>query len=127
MTGPVLAADIRNGHTALGVVDDGRVVADWRVATVESRTADEWAVLLRGLVGERLDDVEGIAVSAAVPSVLHEWRDMLGRHFGHLPHLVVEPGVRPRVPRPTAHPRAVRPHPGPSRADDRGRHCGGGA
>ena len=106
-TGPVLAADIRNGHTALGVVVDGRVVADWRVATVESRTADEWAVLLRGLLAGRLDEVVGIAVCSAVPAVLHEWRDMLTRHFAELPHLVVEPGVRTGIPVRTDNPREV--------------------
>ena len=44
----LLAADIGNSHTVLGLVRDAEVVADWRVATVESRTADEWSVLLRG-------------------------------------------------------------------------------
>ena len=44
----LLAADIGNSHTVLGLVDDGEVIADWRVATDERRTADEWAVLLRG-------------------------------------------------------------------------------
>ena len=58
----------------------------WRVATDERRTADEWAVLLRGLLGPTaLDDVAGIAVCATVPAVLHEWRDMLARHFADVP------------------------------------------
>ncbi|WP_432476347.1 type III pantothenate kinase [Nocardioides sp. GXQ0305] len=107
MAGPILAADIGNSHTALGVVDDGTVVAEWRVATVEGRTADEWAVLLRGLLAERLAEVTGIAVCATVPAVLHEWRDMLARHFDELPHLVVEPGVRTGVPVRTDNPREV--------------------
>jgi type III pantothenate kinase len=91
---PLLAADIGNSHTVLGLVVDGEVTADWRVATDERHTADEWAVLLRGLLGRAFDDVDGIAVSATVPAVLHEWRDMLGRHFAEVPSLVVEPGVR---------------------------------
>ena len=94
----LLAVDIGNSHTILGVIDAGQVAADWRVATDERNTSDEWAVLLRGLLGDRLDAVDGIAVCATVPAVLHEWRDMLARHFADLPSVVVEPGVRTGVP-----------------------------
>ncbi len=42
MSGPILAVDIGNSHTALGILDDGAVVGEWRVATTGSRTSDEW-------------------------------------------------------------------------------------
>src|SRR6478736_5082217 len=90
----LLAADIGNSHTVLGLVSDGQVTADWRVATDERRTSDEWGVLLRGLLGPAIDEVDGIAVCATVPAVLHEWRDMLVRHFPEVRRVVVEPGVR---------------------------------
>ena len=45
----LLAADIGNSHTFVGLLDGEDVVADWRVATDERRTSDEWAVLIRGL------------------------------------------------------------------------------
>ena len=41
----LLAADIGNAHTVVGLVADGSVDAEWRVATDDRRTADEWAVL----------------------------------------------------------------------------------
>lgn len=104
---PLLAADIGNAHTVLGLVDDGEVSATWRVATLERRTSDEWAVLLRGLLGARLDSVRGIAVCATVPAVLQEWREMLAAHFGEVPQVVVEPGVRTGVPILTDNPREV--------------------
>ena len=47
---PLLCADIGNSHTTIGLLDDGDVVDHWRVATDERRTADEWGVLLRGLL-----------------------------------------------------------------------------
>jgi type III pantothenate kinase len=108
----LLAADIGNSHTVLGLVRDGEVVADWRVATDARRTSDEWAVLLRGLLGDPdspVDhaDLTGIAVCATVPAVLHEWRDMLARHFADLPSVVVEPGVRTGVPVLMDNPREV--------------------
>jgi type III pantothenate kinase len=103
----LLAADIGNSHTVLGLVRAAEVSADWRVATVESRTADEWAVLLRGLLGDHLDEVGGIAVCATVPSVLQQWRTMLADDFGAVPSVVVEPGVRTGIPVLTDNPREV--------------------
>jgi type III pantothenate kinase len=103
----LLAADIGNSHTVLGLVSDGQVRADWRVATDARRTSDEWAVLLRGLLGDAVDDVDGIAVCATVPSALQEWRDMLGRHFADVRAVVVEPGVRTGIPVLTDNPREV--------------------
>jgi type III pantothenate kinase len=105
----LLCADIGNSHTVVGVVDDGNVLDHWRVATDERRTADEWNVLLKGLLRESnvSDQVEGIAVCSTVPAVLHEWRDMLVRHFGTLPNVVVEPGVRTGVPVLMDNPRGV--------------------
>lgn len=104
---PILAADIGNSHTVVGLVAGGSVLTDWRVATDARRTADEWAVLLRGLLGDRLGDVVGIAVCATVPAVLHEWREMLPRHFGDVPRVIVEPGVRTGIPVRTDNPREV--------------------
>jgi len=109
---PILAADIGNSHTILGLVSDlpgvgPSVLADWRVMTDERRTSDEWPVLLRGLLGDRLDRLDGIVVCATVPSVLHEWRDMLARHFAEVPSVVVEPGVRTGIPVQMDNPREV--------------------
>ena len=54
----LLCADIGNSHTTLGLVRDGAVLDHWRVATDERRTADEWAVLVHGLLG--FDSIIGI-------------------------------------------------------------------
>ncbi|WP_418061953.1 type III pantothenate kinase [Pimelobacter simplex] len=104
---PLLAADIGNAHTVLGLVADGEVLADWRVSTNEHRTADEWAVLIRGLLGARASEVTGIAVCATVPAVLNAWRDMLPAHFPDVPRVIVEPGIRTGVPILVDNPREV--------------------
>jgi type III pantothenate kinase len=105
----LLCADIGNSHTVMGLVLDGTVLDHWRVATDERRTADEWAVLLKGLIRDSTvgDRITGIAVCSTVPAVLHEWRDMLTRHFGTVPNVVVEPGVRTGVPVLMDNPREV--------------------
>jgi type III pantothenate kinase len=105
----LLAADIGNSHTVLGLMVDGEVAAHWRVSTDERRTSDEWAVLVRGLLREHPsgEDLTGIAVCSTVPAVLHEWREMLSGHFKGVPNVVVEPGVRTGVPVLMDNPREV--------------------
>ena len=104
-----LCVDIGNSHTTIGLLDAGDVLDHWRVATEPRRTADEWTVLLRGLLdGSRAGTTpHGVALCATVPSVLHEWREMLAGYFTELPHLVVEPGVKTGVPVLTDNPREV--------------------
>jgi type III pantothenate kinase len=103
----LLAADIGNSHTFLGLLDGDEVTAHWRVNSDERRTADEWSIVIRGLLADRIDDVDGISVCATVPAVLHEWREMLERHFGDVPSIVVEPGVRTGIPVLMDNPREV--------------------
>jgi type III pantothenate kinase len=109
---PLLCADIGNSDTTLGLLAAGEVAAHWRVATDERRTADEWGVLLRGLLadcalGPAADALRGVAVCATVPAVLHTWREMLPRYLGALPRVIVEPGVRTGVPVLMDNPREV--------------------
>jgi type III pantothenate kinase len=107
----LLCADIGNSHTTLGLLEDGEVLDHWRVATLETRTADEWNVLIRGLVNQSprsdIGRVTGLSVCSTVPSVLHEWRDMLAVHFASIPSVVVETGVRTGVPVLMDNPREV--------------------
>jgi type III pantothenate kinase len=109
---PLLCADIGNSHTTIGLLDDGDVVDHWRVATDERRTADEWGVLLKGLLNDspaRPADgsLRGVSVCSTVPAVLHEWRDMLRTYHGDVPQMIVEPGVRTGVPVLMDNPREV--------------------
>ena len=104
----LLAADIGNSHTTVGLLRAGEVTHHWRVATDERRTADEWGVLLRALLSSSGPvQLRGVAVCASVPSVLHEWRQMMSDYHPDVPHVVVEPGVRTGVPVLMDNPREV--------------------
>lgn len=103
----LLAVDIRNGHTSLGLLRAADVVSTWRVSSDPARTSDEWGVLVRGLVGEDAADIDGVALCATVPAVLHEWRAVLADSFGDVPHVVVEPGTRTGLPVLMDNPREV--------------------
>ncbi|MGA8209656.1 MAG: type III pantothenate kinase [Nocardioidaceae bacterium] len=105
----LLCVDIGNSHTTIGLLRTGTVVDHWRVATDERRTADEWGVLVTGLLREPdvAGPVHGVAVCSTVPGVLHEWREMLRQRFADVPQVVVEPGVRTGLPVLMDNPREV--------------------
>jgi type III pantothenate kinase len=107
----LLAIDVGNTHTVLGLFDGEDLVEHWRIATESHRTADEIAVVVHGLLaqhpGPRGNTVDGIAICSTVPAVLHEMRDMCRRYYGDVQAVVVEPGVRTGVPVLTDNPKEV--------------------
>src|SRR3954469_19620686 len=101
----LLTIDVGNTHTVLGLFDGEDIVEHWRISTDARRTADELAVLLQGLMGmhpllgdELGDGIDGIAICATVPSVLHELREVTRRYYGDVPAVLVEPGIKTGVP-----------------------------
>jgi type III pantothenate kinase len=107
----LLAIDVGNSHTVLGLFDGPDLVEHWRIATDARRTADEIAVVLHGLLTQHLGRpgavVDGISLCSTVPSVLHEMRDMCQRYYGDVRAVVVEPGIRTGVPVLTDNPKEV--------------------
>ncbi|MBX6391522.1 MAG: type III pantothenate kinase [Frankia sp.] len=92
----LLTVDIGNTNTVLGVFD-GEVLADsWRVRTQPNATADELALLYRGLLGDHR--IDGVSVCSTVPAALREIRRMVMRIFRDVPVVIVEPGTRTGVP-----------------------------
>jgi type III pantothenate kinase len=102
----LLAVDVGNTQTVLGLYRDGDLAEHWRVATDRSRTGDELAVLLGGLLDP--DAVDGICLSTTVPTILREW-EHLAERWAHAALLVVGPGVRTGIPIRYDDPREVGP------------------
>ncbi|HZU72332.1 MAG TPA: type III pantothenate kinase [Acidimicrobiales bacterium] len=93
----LLAIDVGNTQTVIGLYEGADLVHHWRVATVDARTSDEQAMLLAQLLdldGRRAEEhVTGIAVSSVVPRVTAALREMAGRWY-KVPTVIVEPGTR---------------------------------
>src|SRR5262245_61636890 len=87
----LLAVDVGNTQTALGLYRDGELADHWRLATERSSTADELGVLLSGLLD--FESVDGICLASTVPVLVREWEE-LARKWAHAPLLTVGPGVK---------------------------------
>jgi len=98
----ILAIDVRNTHTVVGLIsgsgDHAKVVQHWRIRTESEVTSDELALTIDGLIGDDSERLTGAAGLSTVPSVLHEVRVMLEQYWPSVPHVLIEPGVRTGIP-----------------------------
>ena len=87
----LLAVDIGNTNTVLGVFEDAQLRTHWRLATHRERTADEYGILCRNLFSlSNLDrqQIRAVVVSSVVPPVNPTIREMCHEYFGLVPFFV---------------------------------------
>lgn len=95
----LLAIDIGNTNTSLGVFDGVDLVAHWRLTTERARTGDEWGVLARNLFALSSLDVKSInaiAIASVVPPLNFTINRVAEVYFGLTPLFVdhtVDTGV----------------------------------
>ena len=107
----LLAVDVGNTNVKLGVYDDRRLVASWRLTTRREQTADEYGVFTQTMLrthGLEPPQVTDIAVSSTVPAVQRTIEEMATRYFG-VTAFVVDPGVTVTLPMRVDYPREVGP------------------
>lgn len=80
----LLAIDIGNTNTSLGVFDGENLIADWRLATVRNRTFDEIGVLSRQMFSVceiNYKKVSAVIVASVVPQLNFAFQKMSKKHF----------------------------------------------
>jgi type III pantothenate kinase len=102
----LLAVDVGNTQTVLGLFRDADLADHWRLATERSSTADELGVLLAGLLD--FETVDGICLASTVPVLVREW-EALAAKWANASLLVVGPGVKTGIPIRYDDPREVGP------------------
>ncbi len=96
----LLAMDIGNTNTVLGLFDGDKLVHDWRIRTEVNMTIDEYAITLRSLFAVHdipIGRVKSVIISSVVPPVLNPVERFCDRYFHVIP-LVVGPGIRTGMP-----------------------------
>lgn len=80
----MMAVDVGNTQTVLGLFEGDELRGQWRLATEAHRTADELAVVFAGFLelgGLRLEEVSAMIVSSVVPGLARSYRDLAGEVF----------------------------------------------
>ncbi len=93
----LLAIDVGNTETVVGMFQGDKLTWHWRYSTVGARTADELALLLGGFLEQQglsfSRQITGVALASVVPDQTQALRTMVRRYF-HFPPVVVEPGTK---------------------------------
>jgi type III pantothenate kinase len=98
--GFVLAIDVGNTNTVIGLFDDKTLVHNWRMVTEADKTADEYGILLWSMfqaAGLQAPRVRGAVVSSVVPPMT-PIVEQTCRRYVHVEPLVVGPGVKTGIP-----------------------------
>src|SRR5437773_11425578 len=101
----LLAVDVGNTQTALGLFEDGELTRRWRLATEPQRTGDELGLFLGGLLD--LTSLEGICLDATVPALIRSYEELATAAGVRL--LVRGPGTKTGIPIRYDDPREVGP------------------
>ncbi len=96
----LLAIDVGNTNTVLGVYDGRRLLDHWRVQTDVRRTYDEYGIQVRQFFSWSniaMESVDAVAVSSVVPPLQFNLEKMSERYFKAKP-MFVGPGVKTGMP-----------------------------
>jgi type III pantothenate kinase len=92
----ILVIDVGNTNIVLGVYAGKKLLHHWRLSTVQERSADEYAVLLKELLAFHdltLAEIGGTIISSVSPPVTPHLERMI-RRYCHMHPLVVGPGIK---------------------------------
>ena len=95
----LLAVDVGNTNTVLGLYEDRQLLRHWRLTTRRDETADEIVLSVRGLLqaSGREEPPRDVIVASVVPSLRFPLRQALRQICGQEP-LFIEPGVKTGMP-----------------------------
>lgn len=93
----LLAVDVGNTQTVIGVFERERLDKHWRISSQADRTPDELALIFQGLLAQSglsfTKQVTGVVISSVVPRMTQALREMTERYF-RFPPVVVGPGTK---------------------------------
>jgi type III pantothenate kinase len=101
----LLAIDVGNTNTVLGVFEDKALIRSWRVKTDPRDTSDELWVRYSALVAGF--EITALSICSTVPSTLRELRTMINTFYSDLKTTIVEPGVKTGVPLQVDNPKEI--------------------
>jgi len=96
----LLALDVGNTNTVIGVFDGAGLKVHWRLSTRRAGTSDEYGIFIKGLfdfAGLDFRAVTAVILSTVVPPVQAPLEEMSRQFFGVEP-MMVGPGIKTGMP-----------------------------
>jgi type III pantothenate kinase len=106
----LLAVDVGNTQTVVGVFEGRDLMWRWRIATQRERTADELALMFGGFLEQAglsfSRQITAVVMASVVPAQTQALREMVRNYF-HFQPVVVEPGIKTGISIQTDNPKEV--------------------
>ena len=96
----LLAVDVGNTQTVIGLFDSDELVSHWRMSTDASLTSDELRLKVSGLLaldGHQWEDIRAVVLASVVPRLTIAWEELSRAANGRDP-MVVGPGLKTGMP-----------------------------
>lgn len=96
----LLAMDVGNTNTVLGVFRGAKLLSHWRLTTARDQTVDEYGILTRDLFTHAdmsPAEIKAVMIASVVPPLNATLAQMAERYFG-VKALFVEPGIKTGMP-----------------------------
>lgn len=92
----LVAIDIGNTNITLGLIDDDKLVGQYRLTTKIRRSSDEFGLMLQTFTNREnisKNDIDDVIITSVVPKVMHSCRNGVIKFFGIVP-IIVRPGLK---------------------------------
>ncbi|MGF1456079.1 MAG: type III pantothenate kinase [Alphaproteobacteria bacterium] len=92
----LLAIDAGNTNTVFAIIEDEKIIAQWRASTSSARTAEEywvWLVQLMQLDGIDHNRIKGAIIATVVPQAMFNLRALCRKFLQTEPMVVGDPAV----------------------------------
>ncbi len=87
----LLVIDVGNTTIVFGIYKDGELISDSRIATVKTRTSDEYGMLFYNALSHAnidVNEIEDVIISSVVPNLMHTLPSMVIKYFNRRPIVV---------------------------------------
>ena len=92
----LLTVDIGNTNITLGVFNGKKLRTTFRMTTIQTRTSDEYGMVMCELLEHnevKVEDITDVIVASVVPNVMHSLTSAIIKYF-HCKPIIIEAGIR---------------------------------
>ncbi|HHT96937.1 MAG TPA: type III pantothenate kinase [Clostridiales bacterium] len=105
----LLVIDVGNTNITVGIYDQTELIVNFRITTNQSRTADEYGMILLDFLNINnisKDKIKGAIISTVVPKIMYFLKQSINKYFNINP-LMVEAGTKTGIKISAVNPREI--------------------
>jgi len=105
----LLVVDVGNTNITMGIMDGQNILGTFRMTTKETRTSDEYGVLVYDMIRRKGFDpkqIEDTIIASVVPKMMYSFNSAIYKYFGKNP-IIVGPGIKTGISIKTSNPKQL--------------------